>query len=82
MELKTKLNPLFEPYIIIQLDKDTQKAKEELIREGYAIYVYFETPFQYRFIGCNNKTQAKEVYNKIMKNKDLYGCVVSINCVY
>jgi len=67
-------------YPIYKLHKEERKeAIEELRREGYPFYVYFETPFSYRYIGTNTQKDAKKVYNEIMtKNKDLYGCVVSV----
>jgi len=60
-------------------NKQKSEAIKELKEQGYPYHVYFETPFQLRFIGVNNMNDAKKVYKEIMtKNKDLYGCVVSI----
>lgn len=64
---------------IILNNKVKKEAIKELKEKGYPYHVYFQTPFQFRFIGTNTIKDAKKVYNKIMTdNKDLYGCIVSV----
>jgi hypothetical protein len=71
-------------YVIYQIEGTQNKkdATTELKNNGFGVYVYFKTPFQHRFIGCCSVKEAKTVYNNILnQNKDLYGCVVSIEGV-
>lgn len=85
MKLKTELKKVFteEPYLIVQLEKDIKKAKEELINNGCVWFVYFESTFQTKFIGFTYLESAKRIYKQIKnKNKDLFGCVLSIENVY
>jgi len=82
-ELKAfNYEPLCKIYQTIDR-KNISEAIKELINFGCSYYVYFETPFSVRYIGFDNVQNAKRAYNQILKvNKDLYGCVVSVDNVY
>jgi hypothetical protein len=70
-------------HLIVQLEKDTDSARKELIANGCAFYVYFETPFQFRYFGFTHEKSAKAQHKKILNaNRDLYGCVVAVCGVY
>ena len=67
-------------YMQIYENKNITEAERSLKEQGFAFYIYFETPFMIYYKGFNDYKKAKRTHKEILNNKknDLYGCVLNI----